>query len=121
MTPPAILDVPHHSDDRQLGDLPPELLESLVFLDPCTNLPKQIVGYVDRPRLPFDLEGQVVADMLVAGLAAASGAAAMLWDLHEAGREHGAAGHVLPNTACEGAREERGMPRNLHGFLLDTG
>lgn len=76
------------------------------------------MGHVNRVGLAVDGEREVVADVLVAGPAAAPVAPAMLGDLDEARGEDGTLGGEFSDAAVDLAPEERRMARDSHEALL---
>jgi hypothetical protein len=112
------LDVTGHPGDGQGGDLPDQQFEAFGLGDPLAHLPHEVLRDIDGPGLAGLLEGQVVPDVLGAGLTVAAGPAAVLGDLDEAGLEDGPAGGQAPDAGVQHPADEGGVSGNAHGGLL---
>jgi len=69
----------------QLGDFLQQLLETMMFFDPLGYLILEIVGDVDRLGFPALFEGQIPAQMPLAGGAVAAGITAASGDADQTG------------------------------------
>lgn len=76
------------------------------------------MGNIDRPRLALDLVGEVMRRVQgTALLAVATGAATVLGDLHQAGREDGLVRGQIGQAAVQHAADEGWVLRNTHGEI----
>lgn len=81
------------------------------------------MGNVNGVGLAFDLEGQVMTQMALTGLAVAAGAAAFSAKNHQAGGDKRAVESELLDTGVEVTPDQGGMFGNFHGAgsLADSG
>jgi hypothetical protein len=86
-----------------------------VLLDPCFHLSNQILRDIDGLGLAGDLEGQVMADMFLPGLAVTALAPTMPGDLDKAGGDEGTSGLELPDPALNHLLQMGGRTSWFHG------
>ncbi len=99
----------------QLADLAGQVLQALVFGNPCADLVEQVPGHINGARLAPFLERQVVR--LVQRPAVVAGArrlSALFVHLRQAGRQHRTCRRQLLQAALQHPPDLRWMARHAH-------
>lgn len=91
-----------------------EGFEALVFAHPLLNLRKQSLRDMNGTGLALDLEGQVMSQVALTGMAVAAGAAAFSAEGDQAGSDERAVEFELLDTRVQMAADQGGVFRNRH-------
>src|SRR3974390_992898 len=88
-----------------------------MFVDPCTNLLREINRNIYRVRLATHLVGQLMCVVPLTGSTVAARLATAAFDRNETGSEHRFASGQLLDSAFQHLANVGRVPRNAHGNL----